>query len=59
MTKKEMRLRIIGKQRRRIEVDLMMQAVIALGRDLAERKPKQTGTRRTRAATTADTGAQP
>jgi hypothetical protein len=35
MTKKEVRLTISGKQRPVIDVDLMTQVVIALGRELA------------------------
>jgi len=38
MTKKEVRVTIAGKQRPVIDVDLMTQAVIALGRELAQRK---------------------
>jgi hypothetical protein len=42
MTKKKgVRIIISGVQRRTIEVDAMAQIVIALGRELAERKPEQ------------------
>jgi hypothetical protein len=37
MTKKEVRVAITGEQRRVVDVDLMTQAVIALGRELAAR----------------------
>jgi hypothetical protein len=38
MTKMEIRLQLSGNQRREIDVDLMTQAVIALGGELARRK---------------------
>lgn len=38
MPKKVMRVIIIGKPRPKIDVDAMTQIVIALGRELAERK---------------------
>jgi hypothetical protein len=37
MGKKEVQIRINGKQRPDIDVELMTQAIIALGRELAER----------------------
>jgi hypothetical protein len=57
MTKKEVRIKITGRQRREIDVDLMTQAVIALGRELGERKPAGTKTALARSRATASTGA--
>jgi len=56
MSKKGVRAKISGKQRRSIDVELMTQAVIALGRELAERKPGRRKIRRPRARVTANTG---
>ena len=58
MPKKGVRVIITGAQRRTIDVELMTQAVIALGRELAERKPKRPRTRK-RTQTAAGTGARP
>jgi hypothetical protein len=41
MSKKGVRIVITGAQRRTIEVEAMTQIVIALGRELAAREPKQ------------------
>lgn len=38
MPKKEVRVTIIGSQRRKLDVDAMTQVVIALGREFAQRK---------------------
>ena len=58
MSKKGVRIVVIGAQRRSIDVETMTQIVIALGRELAER---QQGLRKTPppVQTTADTGARP
>jgi len=46
MPKKGMRVVITGAQRRTIDIDEMTQIVIALGRELAARKPTQSQTRK-------------
>jgi hypothetical protein len=47
MGKKEVQLRINGRQRPDIDVELMTQAIIALGRELAERNQATHGSRPT------------
>jgi hypothetical protein len=56
MSKKGVRVTIFGKQRRQIDVELMTQAVIALGPELAERKPGRRKTRKSGASATAAVG---
>jgi hypothetical protein len=60
MVKKGVQIIVIGAQRRTIDVELMTQAVIALGRELAERTPQQKQTRtRKPEKTTTGAGARP
>jgi hypothetical protein len=58
MTKKGVRVVVTGAQRRTIDMDVMTQIVIALGRELALREPGRTKTWKP-GATTTDTGARP
>ena len=60
MPKKGVRIRIIGGQRRDIDVELMTQVIIALGRELAERRSKRAKTQPSPIETAAaSTGARP
>lgn len=53
MPKKGVRVTVLGLPRRKIDVDAMTQVVIALGRELAQRKQ---GKRRSKAADTVEVG---
>jgi hypothetical protein len=59
MTKKGVRVTIVCQQRRDIDVELMTQAVIALGRELATRGPQRSIKRKPAMTSTANTGARP
>jgi hypothetical protein len=59
MPKKGVQVTIVCQQRRDIDVELMTQAVIALGRELATRGPQRSIKRKPAMKAAADTGARP